>query len=196
MPHPSPPPPEEDLMTVLRVAEELYQQDQKRAQARQEQASFRLAAAEMGLGDQYLRRAVEELQARRNAEFQRSLARKRRLQALLRITGCVVLVITAAWTLWRLTPRLFPPPRPRPARAAAVIVSPVPASPAPVVLQTLPSSLPDNGGFELLKAVDAHDNATVQRLLAEGVDANSTTASFHPDRRRRSRLHGYCRAAP
>ena len=147
--------PEDDLMTVLHMAEQLYQQDQSHAEKKQEHDAFRQAAAEMGLGDQYLRRVMEALQAKRNAAFQRTLARRRFLRRAGQATAGLVVLIFLVWAAGILLSDLARnrrlSPYPLPASAIRAITPPNPIVPpsAPV---------PVSAGMDLLRAVNAHDN--------------------------------------
>jgi len=85
--------PPEQMPEVVRIASELYSQDQALDAEAQERRATVDAAAEIGLPEEYLHRAAEELHARRVEAVQQ---RRRRRYGLLALGGAVLAIGSGA----------------------------------------------------------------------------------------------------
>ncbi len=101
--------PPDEMREVVRVATELYREDQTAQEKDQERQHLIEAAGEVGLPEEYLERAAAEVHRRRVAEIQVRLRKKRigfGLAAALGLAGVVVLMPSALKT----TPAPLAPP--------------------------------------------------------------------------------------
>lgn len=93
----------EEMPEVVRIASELYEQDQAQSAQDQTRQAYVDAAGEVGLPEEYLQRAAAEMHARRVERIQH---RRRMRTGLLATLGAVV----ALGGLWSITHRPPPPP--------------------------------------------------------------------------------------
>lgn len=98
----------QEMPEVVRIASELYQRDQEKEGEEQERLSTVQAAEEIGLPEEYLHRAAEEMHARRVELVQR---KRRTRNGILAVTGVAALFGLTTWGVNTLT-RPAPPPAP------------------------------------------------------------------------------------
>jgi hypothetical protein len=109
----------QEMPEVVRIASELYQQDQQKEGEAQERQATLDAAEEVGLPAEYLHRAAEEMHARRVVEVQE---RRRKRTNLMAVTG---IVASLGVTVWLFSLLMAPPAIAPPMTAPPAITVPV-----------------------------------------------------------------------
>lgn len=155
--------PPEQMPEVVRIASELYSQDQAQEAEAQERQATVDAAAEIGMPEEYLHRAVTELHARRVEQIQQ---RRRRRNGLLAIGGAALVIGTGAVILPR-----FHTPTPTASQIDAPLSTLVPA------FTSVAWRLDTNPGTQA--TVEYGNNAAVLKVQRFVADSNHRfTANF------------------